>query len=438
MDILIISSSNPNKASGIVAKDLLNGLSLKNENRVKLIVKAWDKYGDTRIDAIETKPEHYCNVALRLIKRVLKKIFKNNTTKKEIIYKNIDSNYYFEYDLTKTYYSTKKVLKKTGYKPDIVIILFMTDFLSFKNLHEINKLTGAKIYLYLMDMAPFTGGCHYAWKCKGYEKQCGKCPAIYSEQAKDQSFLNWEFKNKYIEKTNISAIAAADWTYQQLMKSTLFKNKQKQKILLPIDSNVFNPDNKTTARNKLGLPLNKRIVFLGAVTLHEKRKGFRELIIALNILKEKLPFNERNNIHLAIAGKNSKKLTNQLTFSYTLLGFLSHKELPIAFQASDIFVTPSIEDSGPMMINQSIMCGTPVVAYEMGVALDLVHTGETGYRAKLKDSKDLAAGIKFILELNDLEYKKMSAKCRETGLLLCYPEQKAKEWMNLFTNQLQQ
>ena len=54
----------------------------------------------------------------------------------------------------------------------------------------------------------------------------------------------------------------------------------------------------------------------------------------------------------------------------------------------------SIEDSGPMMINESIMCGTPVVCFDMGVARDLVHTGRTGYRAALRDSSDLAFGIR--------------------------------------------
>jgi glycosyltransferase involved in cell wall biosynthesis len=45
------------------------------------------------------------------------------------------------------------------------------------------------------------------------------------------------------------------------------------------------------------------------------------------------------------------------------------------------------------MINESIMCGTPVVSFRMGVAEDLIINGETGYIVKLKNIRDLANGI---------------------------------------------
>jgi len=69
-----------------------------------------------------------------------------------------------------------------------------------------------------------------------------------------------------------------------------------------------------------------------------------------------------------------------------------------------------------MMINQSIMCGTPVVSFEMGVAQDLVKDGETGYRAKIKDSVDLAQGIYSILALEPDKYKLLSYKCRKLAM----------------------
>jgi glycosyltransferase involved in cell wall biosynthesis len=93
-----------------------------------------------------------------------------------------------------------------------------------------------------------------------------------------------------------------------------------------------------------------------------------------------------------------------------------------AYKAADVFICPSIEDSGPMMINQSLMCGTPVVSFEMGVAFDLVITGETGYRVKLKDTNDMAKGIMNILALDKISYGKMSDNCRKLALDLCSPE----------------
>jgi glycosyltransferase involved in cell wall biosynthesis len=68
------------------------------------------------------------------------------------------------------------------------------------------------------------------------------------------------------------------------------------------------------------------------------------------------------------------------------------------------------------------MTGTPVVSFEMGVSMDLVITGETGHRAKIRDSKDMAEGLFNILNLNSDEYNKLSVRCRELAMELCSPE----------------
>ena len=68
------------------------------------------------------------------------------------------------------------------------------------------------------------------------------------------------------------------------------------------------------------------------------------------------------------------------------------------------------------MINQSIMSGRPVVAFNMGVAPDLVLNGETGYVADIKDSRDFSMGLHKILSMSESEWEVSSNKCRELGL----------------------
>jgi glycosyltransferase involved in cell wall biosynthesis len=46
------------------------------------------------------------------------------------------------------------------------------------------------------------------------------------------------------------------------------------------------------------------------------------------------------------------------------------------------------------MISEAMACGTPVAAFEMGSAYDLVNSGITGYRSELKNAEDLSQGIK--------------------------------------------
>jgi glycosyltransferase involved in cell wall biosynthesis len=438
MKILILTQNHPYENSGIVALDLYEGLKCIEGNEVKIVVSVWDKYADKNIIPIETNFHAYqhriFNIPRRIFNKLVKIFFRHKINNDSQVKTNQD--YCVQgVDQTITSFKTKKILKRAGFKPDAIIILFKPLYTSFKNQYELFKLTGASIFLYLMDMAPLTGGCHYAWDCLGYTKECGSCPALYSNNQNDQTHVNYMFKKRYIERANIFPVAATEWQFKQLNKSSLFKDKRKFKVLLSINENQYFPANKTKARHELGLPFDKKIIFFGAFYVDDKRKGFFYLIEALNYLVQKLK--DTSMIHLAIAGNNNPDLKDSLPFTHTFLGCLNHNTLPTAFQSADVFVSPSIEDSGPMMVNQSIMCGTPVVAFEMGVALDLVHNGETGYRAKLKDSKDLADGIKKMLDLENSMYIKMSHNCREFGLKLCHPKEQAIKFMGLFKESLQ-
>ena len=83
------------------------------------------------------------------------------------------------------------------------------------------------------------------------------------------------------------------------------------------------------------------------------------------------------------------------------------------------------------MVNQSIMCGTPVVSFAQGVSLDIVISGKTGYRARLKDSGDMAKGLYDILKMPDAEYAKMKNSCREIALELYHPQVSTKQWLKI-------
>ena len=83
--------------------------------------------------------------------------------------------------------------------------------------------------------------------------------------------------------------------------------------------------------------------------------------------------------------------------------------LALVYQAADIFVCPSVEDAGPMMIPEAMLCGVPVVAFNTGGAPDLIETMKTGYLAAYKDSFDLAQGMYNLLTANNLPTIKINA-----------------------------
>jgi glycosyltransferase involved in cell wall biosynthesis len=209
-------------------------------------------------------------------------------------------------------------------------------------------------------------------------------------------------------------VVASEWSLRQAARSSLFGHYPIKKIMLPIDDNVYKPGNKIYARNLFHIPTASRVIFVGAQNIADERKGFSFLFNALHQVYAQLDASQRREIVILTAG--DRDISKAVPFSVKHLGTLKgNEQLVKAYQAADIFVCPSVEDSGPMMINESIMCGTPVVSFEMGVSLDLVNEW-TGYRARNMDSQDLAKGIEWLLF--HAELGAYAQRCRKLALEL--------------------
>jgi glycosyltransferase involved in cell wall biosynthesis len=428
MNVLILTSSNPNKIAGIIAKDLFESLKRNKDIEARLVVREYDKYEVKGVFSVNSKIDHFLIRVVNRLNIILSalRLIKERTIK-------TDPDYFIlDYDQSKEYYKTRQLLSKANFKPDAIIILFMAKFLNFKNLYELNHLTGAPIYLYLMDMAAFTGGCHYAWACKGYFRNCGKCPGIFSNNPYDQTNVNWEFKKKYSSKINLEVVIGSAELGKQVLNSSLFKGmKVSQEVYIPVNEEIYKPEDKLIIRKQLGLPLNKKIIFFGSYLVTNRRKGFNELIKSLDILYSIITEECRNNIHLLIVGYMEDGVSKSIPFDFTSLGYLTHSDLPQAFQAANIFASPSIEDSGPMMVNQALMCGTPVVSFGVGVAIDFVRNGITGYRVNLYDCNEFAQGLKNLLQLDEERSKQVALNCREFAIKSFSIEVTCERWSRL-------
>ena len=355
-------------------------------------------------------------------KRFIKKI--NNIN-------NANPKYsYYDFYATINRFTSKQLIRRIPHHPDKIVLLSNDNFVNYKNIYELSSHYNRPVFILMMDMAPITGGCHYAWDCDGYIKGCGTCPGLNSNNKNDFSSFFFNYKQKYINNTNIILITASEWQYLQGLRSLLYREKKIAKILSSFDENIFCKIPKNSIRHKYSIPLKKKVIFFGAYYFNEERKGMQYLVKALSILKNQYKIND---IHLLIAGDGIEEILKkeELSFQYTLMGVLPYKEMHVPYQISDVFLCPSIEDSGPTMINQSILCGTPVVSFNMGVALDLVINYKTGYRAKLKDALDMAFGLYWLLSLSDFEYSKISSNCMRLGREKCSHKVNIESWTNI-------
>lgn len=336
---------------------------------------------------------------------------------------------YFNKDERKTDTQSDEIISKFPFSPDIIILHWTSNFINSNTVKEFAEKTNAKIFWLMMDNAPLTGGCHYPWECQGFHLDCSNCPAILVGINKKKANRNLAIKVNNLPD-NLEIVACSESDYIRAKKSTLFRNRKIHKILLPVDETKFTGANMSIAKKNFGIPENMKVIFFGATAIKDTRKGISYFIEALLTLKTLLTqkADNKTDFMILIAGNGNTTFLDNINIPYLNTGYLDEKNLIKAYQAADVFISSSLEDSGPLMINQAIMCGTPVVSFDVGVAMDLVINGYTGYRVKVGDSKAMAEGIKSILSLSESEYNEISNNCRLTGLNNFSLDQTIRKW----------
>jgi glycosyltransferase involved in cell wall biosynthesis len=327
------------------------------------------------------KWEHFL---VRLIRRL---IFIYKGKKLRVINKK-----FCMYDMQLNFVSARKILKLYGAKPDVVDVAWVTDFVSTKTIKKLQELTGAKVLYVMADNAPITGGCHYPWDCKGFTKNCFPCPALNRDDHRAERTLS--FKQKYITSDMIIAGTTNDTNRAKI--SVLFKNS----IIIPSVTLGKSPYlfSRQEGRIKWGIMDDKFVVFCGANNISEERKGFKELVNALEFIRNNV--DKVSSITVLVAGKGAINFPEG--YDVIMTGDLNMEDLFKAYYCADLFVCPSLEDSGPMMINYAFMTNLPVVCFPMGVALDLILHEKNGYIAEWASYQDLGKGILFWLNQKDI------------------------------------
>jgi len=281
----------------------------------------------------------------------------------------------------------KTHIKINRLNPDIVHFHWICD--GFVPVREVAQIKQPLIWT-LHDMWPFTGGCHYTGSCDRYMYECGKCPQLGSAKEKDLSHWVWTRKKKFWADLDFTVVTPSRWLANCARSSSLFGDKKVEVIPNGLDLQKFKPINRLKAKEDLNLPLDKHLILFGAMkSLKDIRKGFQYLKSAINVLSEDLDFE-------AIVFGNSDK-DSQLNIPTKYMGNVPDNILTKLYSAADVFVAPSVEENLSNTVMESLACGTPCVAFNIGGMSDMIAHKENGYLAKPFDTDDLAEGIEWIV-----------------------------------------
>ena len=295
------------------------------------------------------------------------------------------------------------------------------DLLNFHNLHSgyfnylaVPKLTEHKPAVFtLHDMWSFTGHCAYSYSCDRWKQGCGQCPDLntYPAVKRDNTDWEWKLKDWVYSRSNLAIVTLSSWLTKQVQQSMLSRFPIHQ-IPNGIDIEAYQPIDSEKCRYILGIPNNKKVLMFGAANIEDFRKGGDLLVEALS----KLPESLKTETILLTLGYGGESIANTVGIETIDLGYISSDRLKaIAYSAADLFIFPTRADNLPLVLQESMACGTPMVSFKVGGVPDLVRHDVTGYLAIPEDSNDFCQGIIQLLEDEQLRTK-MKQNCRDIAL----------------------
>ena len=163
----------------------------------------------------------------------------------------------------------------------------------------------------------------------------------------------------------------------------------------PVDTNKFKRDSglASKTRERYGFNSNDEIIlFAGRLS---RKKCVHVAIDAINMGRL-----NGKKWSLVIVGEGPLKepLQHQvidlgISDHVLFAGRIPYNEMPSFYNMADLVVLPSIDEGVPMMLMESLACGTPVVATRVGGVPEIIRHGYNGILISEATAENVSAGI---------------------------------------------
>ena len=300
----------------------------------------------------------------------------------------------FEIDLANTGSDITKL--REFQEADIIHLHWINQgMLSLKGIRKILQ-SGKPVVWTMHDIWPATAVCHLTLDCRQFVNKCSRCRLLPTGSTLADQI--WKKKQWMLADASIYYVACSRWLESEAKASALLKGHKVTSIPNPIDTHIYNRCNKQEARQRLGLPTDKRLILFVSQRVTNRNKGMDYLVEACRQL-------DVPNAGLVILGGHAEDITTQLpTFP---LGYVNDEHRIIdVYNAADVFVLPSLSENLPNTIMEAMACGVPCVAFRVGGIPEEIDHRQNGYVAEYRNAEDLARGIRWIL--TEADYDELS------------------------------
>ena len=302
-----------------------------------------------------------------------------------------------KYLFSLSWLSNKRTIRMIkNLNPDIVHLhWFNSGLLAISDLPKIK----IPIVWSLHDMWAFTLGLHVD---PSYDVYLDAEPKAKLNTAQ-RLLLKWK-KTNYSKIDNISIVGLSKWITTCSENSTLMSGFRHMTIPNPIDTQIFTPINKFHARDSFDIKPEDKVILFGAWNAEtDVNKGFHLLREALNTVP--------SNYTVVLFGTTPEDCSKDFKQNVIFTGHITTDDkLVKLYSSADIMVVPSLYENLSNSIMESLSCGTPVAAFDVGGNSDLIDHKINGYLAEPYSVADLARGIRWILRDQNLVDMSVSAR----------------------------
>lgn len=415
--ILIISSKGADHSAGL-GRDIWNALE-KAGYEIDFLTKYKENFSSPKYIGLMPLPL-YSQVKKWLnslgLQRFLSKLKKNLLSyvwKPKSPYAETDGIALIYPDERHPDVSSDVILSKINKDYDAVLTIFWQDMINSSSLRDIHAKLKCPIFILSPDMAPLTGGCYYSMHCKNYTRQCQDCPVVAKAGILSDTHGNYLLKkNNYLESD--CYFLGNSWMRKFAYASGAFPESRVIHAELVIDEDRFVPNDKILNRRQYNLDSDDFVILIRSC--FASRKGNNYIADAIERMLNRMRPENRKKVKILAIGDDFFAKNFSVSCDLINLGHISAGKLIELYQISNVFVNGSYDDAGPSMINQSIMCGTPVVCFRTGCALDVVIDGKSGYSVEIGDSEAMSDAIYRISQLSHDDYDSLSKSSREVAL----------------------
>ena len=380
MRILIVNTSERTGGAAVAANRLMKALN-NNGAKAKMLVR--DKETETlTVVPLPHSPRlrwHFLWERLVIFCRL-----------------HFSRQHLFEVDIANAGYDITKLPEFQ--EADVIHLHWVNQgMLSLKGIQKILQ-SGKPVVWTMHDIWPATALCHVTLGCQHFTSQCGNCRLLPGGgSSHDYSTTIWQRKQRMLADENIYFVACSHWLESEAKRSALLKGQKITSIPNPIDTRIYKRGNKQEARQRLGLPLDKKLILFASQRVTNVNKGMDYLIEACRQL-------QISDAAVVILGGHAEEVVSQLSLEAYPLGYVNEEQRIVdVYHAADVFVLPSLSENLPNTIMEAMACGVPCVGFRVGGIPEEIDHRRNGYVADYRSAEDLARGIRWILTEADYD-----------------------------------